>query len=380
MTSAKPTEDTESASPTVSRKAQIGCGVSISLFTVVLILGIIEWVAFRWEQQLAQDELGWTLVASRRMPVERYGDAERPYYLFEKNQDYNWEGIDVHINENGLRGDDIVVPKPESTFRILNIGDSVAFGWEVAEADTYGKQLERMLNGRNDGINYEVINAGVPGWNLKMERDFLLQEGIQYEPDLIILDLTLVNDIYGQGPAVSEDPGLFDWLRDNTYTWPFITTQARFAAAQSQGPEAIPVLNPPTEAKAYYPIDEDAPRWDELWEYIKDIDEYAQSENIPFGLLAFPTALQLNSAEHPLTPQLVFGSRAEASGIGWMDLTPIYQNVCEESGEDACEGFVNVLFSDVWMHPNVVGHQLAADLVFEFVESSQDPTEKSGVK
>ena len=370
MTDSKPTEDME-APLAISQRAQIGCGISISLFTVIFILGIMEWVAYRWEQNLAQDDLGWTLVASRRMPLERYGDGDRPYYLFEKNKDYNWEGIDVHISSSGFRGDEINIPKPENTFRILNIGDSVAFGWEVNEVDTYGKQLEQMLNDQNDGINYEVINAGVPGWNIKMERDFLLQEGIQYEPDLIIMDLTIVNDIYGQGPAVSEDPSLLDWLRDNTYTWPFITTQARFVAARQQGPEAIPVLNPPKEAEAYFPLDEDHPRWDVLWGYIEDIHAYAQSEDIPFGIIAFPTALQLNSSEHPLTPQQVFGSRAEASGIGWIDLTPIYQDVCDDSGADACEGFVNVLFSDVWMHPNVVGHQLAAELTYDFVESSR---------
>ena len=62
------------------------------------------------------------------------------------------------------------MPKPAGTYGILNLGDSVVFGWEVRQEDTYGKQLEKMLNTqanlnlvRTNESGYEVINAGVPG-------------------------------------------------------------------------------------------------------------------------------------------------------------------------------------------------------------------------
>ena len=38
-----------------------------------------------------------------------------------------------------------------------------------------------------DNRHYEVINAGVPGWNLENELAYLQAEGLKYEPDLILL-------------------------------------------------------------------------------------------------------------------------------------------------------------------------------------------------
>lgn len=106
--------------------------------------------------------MGWTLVASRRLNLEPQGSSGQLYYLFRPNEDYLWKGTPVHINSKGFRTEEFEVPKPEGIYRILNVGDSIAFGWEVSQEDTYGKQLESILNARNDGVHYEVINAGIP--------------------------------------------------------------------------------------------------------------------------------------------------------------------------------------------------------------------------
>lgn len=348
-------------------------GPLIAVATLLLLLGGLELVGTLWERNTAQGPLGWTLVASRRMPLVPHGVDEQPYWLLEPGQDYNWEGIPVHINSRGFRGDEFEVPKPTGTYRILNVGDSVAFGWEVMQEDTYGQQLAAMLNERDDGSRYEVINAGVPGWNLETARNFLLQEGLSYQPDLILLDITVVNDIYGGGPGAKEASDLFAWLRDNTHAWPFLTTQARFLLARQRGPEAIPVLNPPRQAKAYYPLDDNSDIYDRPWRNIAEIEEAAQKQGIDFVAVAFPTALQFNSAAHPDVPQRVLAERAGEAGIPFLDLLPIYRQTCEEADSGACEGFENLLSVDVWMHPSPMGHQLAAqqigDLIVEQIAS-----------
>lgn len=344
-----------------SRKAhRMLTGVMISFGTVLLCVFGIELAGYIWEHNTAQGQLGWTLVASRRMDLVRRGTDERPYYLFQPNEEYLWEGIPVNINSLGFRNEEFNTFKPTGVYRILNIGDSVAFGWEIHQEDTYGKQLERMLNNRNDGNRYEVINAAIPAWNLEAERNFLLQEGLGYQPDLVLLDLTLVNDIYGHGPALSEKQTVFQWLRDYTYGWPFLTTQVRFILAKHRGPEAIPVLNPPRNADAYYPLDEKSPVWDEIWNLIVEIKQACQERKIEFILVVFPTAFQLNSAEHPDVPQRVLEERAALADIELVDLLPAYREACDKESTDACEGYENLLFADVWMHPNTEGHQIAA--------------------
>lgn len=356
----------EAQAPPKPRR-QLLVGLLISFLTILICLSGIELAGYIWEKKTAQGPLGWTLVASRRLHLEREGSSEYPYYLFKPNEDYLWGGIPVHIDSRGFRTQEFKIPKPAHTYRILNIGDSVAFGWDVPQEATYGKQLEQLLNENDSSKNYEVINAGIPGWNPEDERNFLLAGGLQYQPDLVILDLTIVNDIYGKSQVSTLSGGwsLFQWLRDHTYGWPFLTTELRFLLSRSYGPEAIPVLNPPKEASAYFPLDENSPVWDRVWSYIAEMNQACKRRNIGFLIVAFPTAFQLNSANHPDTPQKVFSKRAAQAGIPFIDLLPTYRQACEGASPGACEGYRNLLFADVWMHPNQYGHSLAAKAIFK---------------
>ncbi len=335
----------------------------ISILPILLFFAALEFIGYRWEQKTAQGPLGWTLVASRRMPTIRLGSADRPYDLLTTNQNYNWEGIPVHINSHGLRGDEFATIKPANTIRILNLGDSVAFGWKVGQEETYGSLLEGLLNTHSDGPRYEVINAGVPGWNLCAETNFLLQEGLSYQPDLILLDITVVNDICSL-TVPDKKVTLFTWLRDHTYSWPFLTTETRFLLARKIGPEAIPVLNPPLQAEAYFPLSAKSELWDKVWQHIAIMQQAAQQQNSGLILVVFPTAYQVNSAHHPTIPQDTLTARAAAAQIPLVDMLPIFKQACEEAGGDVCEGYENLLFADVWMHPNRLGHQLAAEAIF----------------
>jgi hypothetical protein len=294
--------------------------------------------------------------------------VDQPYDLFRPNEDYLWQGIPVHVNSRGFRTEEFAVPKSLETYRILNAGDSIAFGWAASQADTYGKRVESVLNARGPGQNYEVINAGIPGWGPRDEKNFVLEEGLSYQPDVVVLDVTVVNDVAQAaqligGPIAEKRPGPFQWLGDNTYGWPFLTIQARFVLARASGPEAIPVLNPPREASGYYPLDANSPVYDELWGEYDAIRSACEQRGIPLILVVFPTAFQVNSAAHPDMPQQVLRRRAQAAGITLVDLLPIYKQWCNENGIQLCEGYQNGLFADVWMHPNPTGHWLAAEQI-----------------
>jgi hypothetical protein len=363
---AKATNSTKKKQPP-SQKSQIMMGLFISAMTLFLCFGSVELVGYFWERSVSAGDLGWSLVASRRIEFEVHGTNEQPYPKFVPNGSYEWEGIPVAINSKGFRTEEFTTEKADDVYRILNVGDSFVFGWEVEFEDTYGKVWERALNA--NGKKVEVINAGIPTWNLEAERNFLLQEGLSYQPDLIVLDLTIVNDIKGAGPTPPADStSIFDWLRDNTYSWSFLRTQMQYLQAGKRGPEAIPVLNPPTQVGKYFSRDPNDPEWAELWAYIEEMATMADEQGIEFVILAFPTAFQLNSEGHPDTPQVVFSGLAENAGIPFIDLLPIYQAECNRVGNDLCEGYVNHLFADVWMHPNALGNQLAAEELGKRIE------------
>ena len=353
-------------------KSRLRRGLIISSITFLVLLGALELTGYVWEKNFSQGQFGWTLVASRRQKQEFKGSPDQPYFLYQPDKDYLWESIPVHINSRGLREDEVAIPKPEGTYRLLNVGDSIAYGWRVRQEETFGHQLEALLNDGTAEQPVEVVNAAMPGWSLEASRNFLLQEGFDYQPDAVILSIAVVNDMT-DAPIVRPENTFFSWLRDNTYSWPFLTAQARFLMARQVGPEAIAALNPPQEARAYYPQNENNPIYEKVWGFVTDMRDASEARGIPFIVIVFPTAFQLNSSAHPDVAQRVLSERAAADGITMIDLLPVYDEACAAAeadtaaeadaaaGPDACEGYENALFADVWMHPNSTGHRLAAE-------------------
>lgn len=74
----------------------------------------------------------------------------------------------VHINRFGLRGEDIVEDNQKSKLRIIILGDSFTFAVAVPEEQIFTTQLESFLKQRLSS-QYEVINAGVPGYGNAQE-------------------------------------------------------------------------------------------------------------------------------------------------------------------------------------------------------------------
>ena len=192
--------------PAISKRAAIWLNIASAIMGPLLLIGLLEGMAFIWERSQANGLYAWELVASRRMVWEEHSTPGAGYTLMMPGSHYEWQGISVDINSHGLRGAERSYEKPASTIRILNIGDSVAMGWGVGEEKTYGRQLEALLNEEGTGDqHYEVINAAVPGWNLENERAYLQAEGLKYQPDLILLDVTIVNDVYGKSALLAQN-------------------------------------------------------------------------------------------------------------------------------------------------------------------------------
>ncbi len=100
---------------------------------------------------------------------------------------------DVHIrmetNSKGVRADrEIPYEKPAGVKRIVAIGDSYGMGYEVTLEDTYLSVMERELNAA--GIKAEVVNLSVSGHGTAEELITLREEGLKYDPDLVLVSWT----------------------------------------------------------------------------------------------------------------------------------------------------------------------------------------------
>jgi len=111
--------------------------------------------------------------------------------IWHSSPDYR---VNVRTNSRGVRSDrDIPYQKPEGTFRIVGLGDSFTLGYEVEQEDTFLYQLETNLKDRGFE-RVEVINLGVSGFGTSEELITLKEEGMKYDPDMVILGY-FVNDI-----------------------------------------------------------------------------------------------------------------------------------------------------------------------------------------
>jgi len=113
----------------------------------------------------------------------------------------------VRINLKGLRDREHAYERSDNSGRILVIGDSFAWGYGVEETQRFSQLLEASMD-------VEVINAGVSGYSTDQELLWLREEGVKYDPDLVILGFSgndigdnsqqLVNTIYYKPQFVME--------------------------------------------------------------------------------------------------------------------------------------------------------------------------------
>ena len=103
-------------------------------------------------------------------------------------------GHAIETNSSGMRDREHEIQKDADVFRILVLGDSFMEANQVKSQDSFSSLLERRLR-EGSGRSVEVINAGVSGWGTDDELTYLTRVGVRYKPNLIIVAMTLHNDV-----------------------------------------------------------------------------------------------------------------------------------------------------------------------------------------
>jgi hypothetical protein len=106
-------------------------------------------------------------------------------YRMQPNQSVSPRGYRFHINNTGLRGRDVLMPKPTGIYRIAFLGDSITYGGgSVHEEDLFANRVASSL-GSTQGRQVEAINISVPGWGPQNIAGYVSSVGV-YDADLIV--------------------------------------------------------------------------------------------------------------------------------------------------------------------------------------------------
>jgi hypothetical protein len=98
---------------------------------------------------------------------------------------------DFYLNSRGFKDVEFKPVKEANTYRVLALGDSFAFG-VVPYQYNYLTLLEQRLKSSSRQI--EVLNMGIPGIGPLHYLALLANEGIQLQPDMVIVSFFIGND------------------------------------------------------------------------------------------------------------------------------------------------------------------------------------------
>lgn len=248
-------------------------------------------------------------------------------------------GAQVEINALGLRDREIEVAKPAGTYRVLILGDSVTFGWGVAQEQVFPEVLERLWNELPPAgfSSVEVINAGVGNYNTSQEVAYFAERGLALAPDLVILAFFLNDAEPTPRPAAG-------WLARNSAFYVLLTSSwdntMRWAGNRQ-------------DYRDYYQglYEDDRPGWIECRRALRELGELCRKQRIDLRFAILPELHRLG-ADYPFR-SVHAKVRSMAAEIG----VPVYDLLNAPWSEPPEAYWVTP--GDA--HPNEKGHRVIAE-------------------
>jgi lysophospholipase L1-like esterase len=266
--------------------------------------------------------------------------------------------LPVTINQQGFRDEPLASPKHPGAVRIFALGASTTFGWGVKQEEAYPQVLEQMLNdsARASGspVRFEIVNAGVIGYNLWQVGRFMRRIAARYQPDGFIVAYTF-NDGWNHAGQLTPHErervlrgvqrknllrasALFNWLTG---------IRARRVARQAQqdrAPNALAIVQ--TADTTSSPA--------ELATYQASVDSIIRGARDGGLALSFLVPI---ARGQPGTNQrqeaMIF--RATAAGLPLIQLPPL-------SGAQDPD---SIYLPDDAVHPTALGHALLAGRLYQ---------------
>ena len=316
-----------------------------------------------------------------------------------RSKTMEWD-ITAEINSQGLR-DDEVLEKENYEYRVLILGDSLPAGWGVEHNQTYSEVLQEKLN--REGKKVDVLNTAVTGYSPILEYLYLREKGLQYEPDIIILNVDM-GDV--QGDDYQTKLAKID-EKDKIIGVP--PAKDGFLMFLYKKSKVIKLLEAPLiildsklkgkvkESEHFYDLDydaymltrggiekEEAERYyATVFKHIKLIQELSEENNIKLIITTYPYGHQVSGEEwakgrhnfgfeqekvYSSLPNEILADFAEENNIAFISMFPDFK-----------ESETFPLYFPYDGHFNEKGHELAAEILFRemkkmdlFEEKDQD--------
>ncbi|MEA5517975.1 SGNH/GDSL hydrolase family protein [Limnoraphis robusta] len=310
-----------------------------------------------------------------------------PTFLF-PDQSYNrWRGkphsqdFEFTLNSKGFKDVEYPLKTPAGTYRIIGIGDSFSFGI-VPYQHNYLTLLEEKLNQNNQKI--ELINMGIPGMGPKDYLSLLINEGLEYQPDMVLLSFYIGNDFMDNQFKAKERVGYQSYVI--SFVRSLIKLQTQYEGLVFNPNNSLTYVdNAPTQNDEFYLKDTKNksnmfvknPADDIFESYVEDavsdiikIKEICDYRNIKLVVVIIPDEVQV---DQKLQAKIV--ERFDSDDPDKLDFR-IPNRMLQETFQqnkidyiDVMDEFITAssqqrLYKPNDTHWNIAGNQLAADVLF----------------
>jgi lysophospholipase L1-like esterase len=346
----------------LEREARPG-GCARRLVTVLLALalvGLVLEIGFRllgvrgWHEPRVIDWEAIQLPPERSLPgvsiqLEPHGVFTTTYGSDPRGYFDSGHELTYRLNSRGMRGPDYPRDKPAGTVRVMALGDSFTLGEGVRLADTWVAGLERRLAAHYGArARIEVMNVAVPGWSTTDEIAYLEQEGLAYEPDLVLVAYVLNDAEYAGGLDLYEDfREQYEkrWLRHSYLVSSLWAAVGRMVMADRYIDQVLGY------ARA------ESARWQRSLERLVRGHDLASAAGARYAVTIFPFMYRLDDG-YPFTElhELVT-ARCSQEGIPVLDLFAAFRG----------RPYRALWVHPADQHPNEIGHAIAADALAEWI-------------
>jgi len=289
------------------------------------------------------------------------------------------------ISSAGLRDDETPREKPAGTFRIAAIGDSLTHGSGGPRESAYPEQLEALLNARAGTAEqrFEVLNFGVPGYNIEQVVRRLRVLGLGFAPDLIVYGYAL-NDpqafsIEAEALRTLRDEAARDadaktshvvgrWLAHSRLyqlarQWAHRRDSLAGLRAQMPNDPAYEAARSGDRTRYFRSIHTEGESAARLTRGLDDLAALAREHQLPVLVVIFP----LFGSEAGAGPEAladvhrIVTAEASKRGFAVLDLLPVYAGATRAFGTEMKLDF---------MHPDALGHRVAATAILNWLCTS----------
>lgn len=354
----------------------------LALFSIFFAVGVLEIsLAIVYPDKLAQPEQirsSWVNVP------ERIWTEYHPVlgWYHQKNRKALLEGngfsVELHTNSAGFRGQrDYPKERVEGKKRLLVLGDSFVFGWGVQDSEVLAARVEAR------DPSYEVLNAGVPGYGIDQIYLTYKHIGREYKSDIVFIGIfdedfwrstrSFADTGHAKPYFVLTRGGRELALKNVPVPPQYSLKTDQFPSVIEQGP-VMRVIEKSRVYKAVRPallklarnlrlIDPDMSReWVLGKAILKQLVDEIRADGARPVLLTVPSQYWAQSSR-PTSLARSLQRFAQKEGVDLLDTTPSFVKAVQERG-------LASYYIPGDGHWNAGGHELAADLIFDWLGKS----------